>query len=43
LALDLKDPRVVEGYRIALRAIQRMKERAEDKNMRRDKWLTGGL
>jgi hypothetical protein len=34
LALDLKDPRVVEGYRIALRAIQRMKERAEDKNIR---------
>jgi len=33
-ALNLKDPRITEGYKIALRAIQRMNESAADRNIR---------
>lgn len=32
-ALDLKDPRIAEGHEIALRAIQKMNERAADRNI----------
>jgi len=33
-ALNLKDPRIAEGHKIAFRAIQRMNERAADRNIR---------
>lgn len=33
-ALNLKDPRIVEGYKISLRAIHRMNESAADRNIR---------
>ena len=33
-ALNLEDPRIAEGQKIALRAIQRMNERAADRNIR---------
>lgn len=34
LALNLEDPRITEGHRIALRAIQKMNDRASDKKIR---------